>query len=60
MSATVKLSEKSCFVCKSSEKTLLVKLKDGTFQGVVCINHFYALLGGVTKAVEKPSVADSK
>lgn len=46
MSATVKISDKPCFVCKSTEKTIWTKLKDGTFQGVVCLKHFHALLSG--------------
>lgn len=46
MSATVKLSEKPCVLCKSADRTLWLKLKDGTFQGVVCFKHMYALLSG--------------
>jgi hypothetical protein len=50
MSATVKLSEDSCKMCKSiGEKqatpdSFFVKLKDGSFQGIVCVKHLVGLL----------------
>jgi hypothetical protein len=53
MSATVTLSEKPCFFCKGTEKTLLVKLKDGTFQGVVCDKHLWQVLNHNGKPEEK-------
>jgi hypothetical protein len=58
MSATVKISDKPCVLCKCKEHTLWMKLKDGTFQGVVCLKHMLALLGVEPKAVDKRSVAD--
>jgi hypothetical protein len=58
--ATIKLSEKPCVLCKSKEHTIFLKLKDGTFRGVVCLKHMLRLLGADLKAIEKPSVADAK
>ncbi len=59
MSATVKISDKACFVCRSTEKTIHMKLKDGTFQGVVCQKHFYSLLGGREALPAEKSSAQS-
>ncbi len=53
MSAVIKLSDKPCFLCKSKETTVHAKLKDGTFQGVVCMAHLLRLLGVEPKAAEK-------
>ncbi len=44
MSATVKISEKPCFMCQKTDKTVEVKLRDGTFSGVLCLDHQYQVL----------------
>jgi hypothetical protein len=41
MSATVKVSDKPCFTCKTTKKTFKVKMKDGTFDGVLCMEHLH-------------------
>ena len=46
MSATIKLSDKPCCLCKATDNTVNMKLKDGTFQGVVCPKHLYQFLKG--------------
>ena len=30
-----------CFVCQSKEKTANLKFSDGTFEGVLCMDHLY-------------------
>lgn len=45
MSATVKSAEgKACFMCQKQDKTLEVKLRDGTFSGVLCLDQAYQVL----------------
>ena len=41
---TLKLSEKACFLCGATEDTAEVKMKDKSFQGVLCKNHVFQVL----------------
>jgi hypothetical protein len=57
MSATVKFSDKPCFTCKSVEKTFKVKMKDGTFDGVLCLEHLHEELADRWIEEEKEKAA---
>ena len=68
MVTIVRLSDKPCFLCNSTEDTAEVRFKDRTFSGVVCKEHLFELMkkrvqgGGKSKADEarKPrNVPDS-
>jgi hypothetical protein len=37
-------SNKPCFICGSKERTTEVRFADGTFRGVLCVNHVYEKL----------------
>jgi hypothetical protein len=54
--ANVFRSAKPCFLCRSKEKTVEVKLKDDTFSGVLCLEHLYKYLEEKPK---KPNKNDS-
>ena len=40
----LKLSDKPCFLCGAAEDTAEVKMKDKSFQGVLCKNHVFQVL----------------
>jgi len=35
------LSDKACFICGSTKKTLDVNFRDKTFKGVLCLEHVH-------------------
>ena len=52
--ASVYQSSKPCFLCGRKEKTVEVKLKNGSFSGVLCLEHLYDRLEGKPKNPKKP------
>ena len=40
----LKLSDKPCFLCGAAEDTAEVKMKDKSFQEVICKNHIFQVL----------------
>jgi hypothetical protein len=37
-------SDKPCFLCGTSERTVSVKFRDGCFAGTLCMEHLYERL----------------
>ncbi len=48
-------SDQKCFICEKSVKTVEVRFKDKSFQGVLCLEHVYAKLK--EKEKDEPSTA---
>lgn len=41
LTATVKIAEGRCFLCKTTEQVFHVKMKDQSFTGLLCSDHLY-------------------
>ena len=47
-------SEKSCFICGSTQDVRLVKFADKTFAGTLCMKHIAEKTSNKLKSEEKP------
>ena len=52
------LTTKPCFLCSATE-TAEVRMKDGTFTGVVCKDHLWAILRKNADSVRTPKQAEA-
>lgn len=43
------VSEKPCFICGKTERTVVVQFADKSFRGVLCLNHVWQKLQEATK-----------
>lgn len=48
------LTDKKCFMCKTTEHTADVKFKDGTFIGVLCKDHLWQAMKLNCKPADSP------
>jgi hypothetical protein len=61
MVTIVRLSDKPCFLCGSTEDAAEVRFKDRTFAGVVCKEHLFQLMkkhkskSGAAKHAQTPT-----
>jgi len=57
---TGKLASQGCFLCGKRDDTLDVKMKDKSFQGVVCIEHLLQILKRQNSVEDQRSGREAK
>jgi hypothetical protein len=54
MVTIIRMSDKPCFLCNTTEDTAEVRFKDRSFSGVVCKNHLFQLMENRVQGAAKP------